>query len=72
MTALRLIRDFCGLKLSQRRHISEHFGVTRSDPMETDLDLMKRTIDAVAAGGKQVEFLLLVDDARKRQVSIGF
>ena len=63
---LKLIRDFCGLPLSQRRFIAERYGVTKLDPMEPDLEFIKRTINAVADQGKQVEFSLLVDEAKSK------
>lgn len=59
-----LVRDFLRLPMSQRRFISERYGVTKTDPMESDFERDKRTIMTVAAQGKQVEFSLLVEAAK--------
>jgi hypothetical protein len=63
---MKLVRDFCSLPLSERRRIAEQYGVAKGDPMEPDFEKVRRTIDAVVEQGKQVEFALLVDEAKHR------
>ncbi len=63
---VKLIRDFLGLPISQRRFIAERYGVTKLDPMEPDMERDKRTILTVAEQGKQIEFALLVDAAKSK------
>ena len=63
---MKLVRDFLGLPLSQRRFLAERYGVTKSDPMEPDFERDKRTIIAVSEQGKQIEFALLVEEAKTR------
>jgi hypothetical protein len=60
---MKLVRDFCNLRLSERRRIAKKYGVEKTHPMESDLETVKRTIDAVVAQGKQIEFSILVANA---------
>jgi hypothetical protein len=63
---LALVRDFCSLPLSERRFIAESFGVTRADPMEPDLEIVKRTVKAVVDQNKRDEFAELVAAAKRK------
>lgn len=59
-----MVREFCNLRLSQRRSIAEQFGV-EVVPGEPDMDRVKKTIKAVVDQGKQVEFAELIAEANK-------
>lgn len=63
---VNLVRDFLTLPLSQRRFLAERYGITKADPMEPDFERDKRTIMAVAEQGKQIEFALLVEEAKSK------
>lgn len=63
---IQLVRDFLGLPLSQRRFLAERYGVSKLDPMKSDFERDKRTIQMVAEHGKQIEFALLVENAKSR------
>ena len=62
MNARATVYDFLMLPCSQRRFISERY--TELIPGERDEDRNKRVMQAVAAQGKQKEFVELVAAAK--------